>query len=66
VICIAVATVLYVAHLRWLSLVPPVGAIVIPYIAVVFVNGGREPDNMRGLMEHRMNLPALRDPPDDC
>jgi hypothetical protein len=42
-----------------------VGAIFIPYIAVVFANGGREPDNVRGFMEHRMNLPAKRDPSDD-
>ena len=65
VICFAVAIILYVSHLRWLVLVPAVGAIFIPYIAVVFANGGREPDNVRGFMEHRMNLPARRDPPDD-
>ncbi len=41
------------------------GAIFIPYIAVVFANGGREPDNTRGFMEHRTNLPARRDPSDD-
>ena len=64
-ICFAVAIVLFVDHLRWLILIPAVGAIVIPYIAVVFANGGREPDNTRGFMEHRMNLPAKRDPSDD-
>jgi hypothetical protein len=61
VACFAVAIILYLAHLRWLILVPAVGAILIPYIAVVFANGGREPDNVRGFMEHRMNLPARRD-----
>lgn len=67
VICFAVAIVLYVEHLRWLILIPAVGAILIPYIAVVFANGGREPDNTRGFMEHRINLPATRDnsPGDD-
>ena len=64
VICFAIAIILFVEHLRWLVLVPAVGAILIPYIAVVFANGGREPDNVRGFMEHRMNLPARRDPPD--
>jgi hypothetical protein len=64
VVCFAIAIILYVAHLRWLVLVPAVGAIFIPYIAVVFANGGREPDNMRGFMEYRMNLPARRDPSD--
>ena len=61
VICFGIAIVLYLAHMRWLILVPAIGAIFIPYIAVVFANGGREPDNTRGFMEHRMNLPAKRD-----
>ena len=65
VICFAIAIILFVEHLRWLVLVPAVGAILIPYIAVVFANGGREPDNVRGFMEHRTNLPAKRDPSDD-
>jgi hypothetical protein len=64
VLCFAVALVLYVEHMRWLILIPAIGAIFIPYIAVVFANGGREPDNTRGFMEYRMknqNLPARRD-----
>jgi len=65
VVCFAIAIILFVEHLRWLVLVPAVGAILIPYIAVVFANGGREPDNVRGFMEHRTNLPAKRDPSDD-
>jgi uncharacterized membrane protein YdbT with pleckstrin-like domain len=65
VICFAIAIILFVEHLRWLVMVPAVGAILIPYIAVVFANGGREPDNVRGFMEHRVNLPAKRDPSDD-
>ena len=65
VLCFIVAIILYVNHMRWLILVPAVGAIFIPYVAVVFANGGREPDNMRGFMEHRVNLPARRDSSDD-
>ena len=65
VICFAIAIVLFAAHLRWLVLVPAVGAIFIPYIAVIFANGGREPDNVRGFLEHRVNLPARPDPPGD-
>jgi hypothetical protein len=65
VICFAIAIILFVAHLRWLVLVPAVGAIFIPYIAVIFANGGREPDNTRGFLEHRMNLPARHDQSDD-
>jgi hypothetical protein len=61
VVCFVIALVLYVEHMRWMILVPAVGAIFIPYIAVVFANGGREPDNMRGFVEYHMNLPAQRD-----
>jgi hypothetical protein len=62
VLCFAVAIVLFVCHQRWLILVPAIGAVVIPYVAVVFANGGREPDNTRGFLEHRTNLPATRPP----
>jgi hypothetical protein len=65
VLCFIIAIILYINHMRWLILVPAVGAIFIPYVAVVFANGGREPDNMRGFMEHRTNLPARRDSSDD-
>ena len=60
-VCFIVALVMFVNHLGWLAGIPAVGAIVIPYIAVVFANGGREPDNVRGFMEYRMNLPARRE-----
>jgi hypothetical protein len=65
VLCFVIAIILYVEHMRWLILVPAIGAIFIPYIAVVFANGGREPDNTRGFMEHRVNLPARPDSSDD-
>ena len=55
VICVAVAV--YAARLRRLVLEPAVGAILIPYIAVVFASGGREPGSVRCLIEHRMPLP---------
>jgi hypothetical protein len=61
VLCFAVCVVLFLCHLHWLILIPAVGAVVIPYIAVVFANGGREPDNQRGFLEHRTNLPVRRD-----
>jgi len=69
-LCFAIAIVLYVAHLRWLILIPAIGAVIIPYIAVIFANGGREPDNTRGFLEHRPRLSsastsalARREPP---
>src|SRR5260370_29974887 len=62
-ICFAVAVVLFLNHAGWLTSIPAVGAIVIPYFAVIFANGGREPDNTRGFPYHRMKLPHPRDPP---
>jgi hypothetical protein len=64
-LCLILSVVLFLNHLAWLSAAPVAGAIILPYIAVVFANGGREPDNVRGFMEHKMNLPARREPPND-
>ena len=60
--CFVIAVVMFVNHLGWLTVIPAVGAIIIPYFAVVFANGGREPDNTRGFMEYQPNVPATRDP----
>ncbi len=60
-VCFVIAICLFVNHFGWLAAIPAVGAIFIPYFAVVFANGGREPDNTRGFMEYRPNLPATRD-----
>ena len=57
-VCFVIAVVLFVNHFGWLTAIPAVGAIFIPYFAVVLANGGREPDNTRGFMEYRPNLPA--------
>jgi hypothetical protein len=65
VACFAIAVVLFINHAGWLTAIPAVGAIVIPYFAVIFANGGREPDNTRGFLEHRVNLPARRETPGD-
>jgi hypothetical protein len=62
-VCFGITIVMFVLHLHWLILIPAIGAVIIPYIAVVFANGGREPDNMRGFLEHRINLPAPRNVP---
>jgi hypothetical protein len=63
-ICFAIAVIMFVNHLGWLTAIPAVGAIVIPYFAVVFANGGREPNNTRGFMEYRPNVPATREQAD--
>ena len=61
-LCFVIAVVLFVNHFGWLAAIPALGAIFIPYFAVVFANGGREPDNTRGFMEYRPHVPATRDP----
>ena len=63
-LCFIAAILMFVNHLGWLAGIPAVGALFIPYFAVIFANGGREPDNVRGFMEYRTNLPARRDPPE--
>jgi Protein of unknown function (DUF3099) len=59
--CFIFAVIMFVNHLRWFALVPVILAILIPYVAVVFANGGREPDNTRGFIEHRWKVPARRE-----
>src|SRR5437762_3876082 len=60
-VCFVIAIVMFVNHLGWLVALPAIAAIFIPYFAVVFANGGREPNNTRGFMEYRPNVPATRD-----
>ncbi len=60
-VCFVIAVVLFINHFGWLTAIPAVGAILIPYFAVVFANGGREPDNTRGFMEYHPSVPATRD-----
>ena len=57
VACFLVAILLFVMHAGWLAAIPAAGAIVIPYFAVVFANGGREPSSTRGLLPYEPNLP---------
>ena len=60
-LCFIAAILMFVNHLGWLAGIPAVGALFIPYFAVIFANGGREPDNTRGFMEYHPNVPATRD-----
>jgi Protein of unknown function (DUF3099) len=56
-VCFGITILLFINHIGWPAAIPAVFAIFIPYVAVVFANGGREPDNVRGFMEYRPNLP---------
>jgi hypothetical protein len=57
VLCFVIAVILFAAHTGWVSAIPVVGAIVIPYFAVVFANGGREPSSSHGFRPYEPNLP---------
>ena len=59
-VCFGITVLLFINHFGWVAAIPAVFAIFVPYVAVVFANGGREPDNVRGFMEYRPNLPERR------
>ena len=61
--CFVIAVVLFVNGGRWLTAIPAVGAIVIPYFAVVFANGGREPSGRSRFRPYEPNLPERYVPP---
>ncbi len=61
-ICFITALLMFVNHLGWLTAIPVIGAVVIPYFAVVFANGGREPYS-RGFRQYQPNLPERYVPP---
>jgi hypothetical protein len=61
--CFVIAVVLFANGAGWLTAIPAVGAIVIPYFAVVFANGGREPTSRRGFRVYEPDLPERRSGP---
>lgn len=63
VACFAATIALFVAGAGWLAAIPAVGAIAIPYFAVVLANGGREPASTRGFRAYEPRLPARYEPP---
>ncbi len=62
-VCFVVAVLLFVNGAGWLTAIPAVGAIVIPYFAVVFANGGREPSGRSRFRPYEPNLPQRYVPP---
>jgi hypothetical protein len=56
-VCFVIAVVLFVNGAGWLTAIPAVGAIIIPYFAVIFANGGREPNTSRGFRAYEPRLP---------
>jgi hypothetical protein len=63
-VCFVIAVVLFVNGAGWLTAIPAVGAIAIPYFAVVFANGGREPSSRDRFRPYEPNLPQPYQPPD--
>jgi hypothetical protein len=61
--CFGLTVALFAAGAGWLAAIPAVGALVIPYFAVVFANGGREPTSTRGFRAYEPNLPQRYSPP---
>lgn len=57
VVCFLAAIVMVTQGAGWWAAFPAVGALLIPYFAVVFANGGREPNDIRGFQEYQPNLP---------
>jgi Protein of unknown function (DUF3099) len=63
-VCFVIAVVMFVKGAGWLTAIPAVGAIVIPYFAVVFANGGREPSGRDRFRPYEPNLPQKYEPQD--
>ena len=55
--CFGLTVILFASGAGWLAAIPAVGALVIPYFAVVFANGGREPTSTRGFRAYEPKLP---------
>lgn len=64
VACFALTIALFAAGAGWFAAIPAVGAIAIPYFAVVIANGGRELASTRGFHEYQPRLPSRYSPPD--
>ena len=62
-VCFVIAVVVFVNGGGWLTAIPAVGAIAIPYFAVVFANGGREPSGRERFRPYQPNLPQRYQPP---
>ncbi len=63
-VCFVIAVLLFVNGAGWLTAIPAVGAIAIPYFAVVFANGGREPSGRARFRPYEPNLPQRYEPTD--
>lgn len=63
ILCFVAAFLMFINHLGWLVAIPAIGAIIMPYFAVVLANGGREPNGGPGFRAYTPNLPERYVPP---
>jgi len=61
-VCFAAAVALFVYVPGFFWAIPVVGAIIIPYFAVIFANGGREPTSTAGFRAYEPRLPVPQVP----
>ena len=47
-------------HWLWLSILALAGAVILPYVAVIFANGGREPDSGARFAPYEPNTPPRK------
>ena len=64
VVCFVITVVLFLAHAGWVTVIPAIGAIALPYFAVVVANTRRQsgPTDFR---PYQPNLPERYVPPAD-
>ena len=63
VACFAATIALFAAGAGWFAAIPAVGAITIPYFAVVIANGGREPASTTWFSGLRATVARTLHPP---
>ena len=61
-VCFLAAILMVTRGFGWWAAIPAAAAVVLPYFAVVFANGGREPNDTRGFREYQPSLPARTTP----
>jgi Flp pilus assembly protein TadB len=64
VVCFVVTVVLFLAHAGWVTVIPAIGAIALPYFAVVVANTRRQTGST-GFRAYHPNLPDRYVPPED-
>jgi len=62
VVCFVVTVIMFVGHAGWLTVIPAIGAIALPYFAVVVANT-RRPGSSASFRPYQPNLPERYVPP---